>query len=104
MTNLTLPVNDYWGGMIEDGTLDWDYREVKPYWVSRMCSCPSGTTDIDVIKKSLKEFKTATFYNRSSKKRMVFEVKVVEIVGGDDYDFFNDGKYYFIIGIGKRIC
>ena len=101
MRNLTLPVNTYWGGMIEDGTLDWDYREVKPYWISRICDCPPGTTDIQTIKDNIRAFDRLVFYNRSTGKRMSFNAGQIIVVSGDDYEFLMGGKYYFIIEIKR---
>ena len=33
---LRLPVNEQWYGLIKDGKLDFDYREIKPYWTARL--------------------------------------------------------------------
>ena len=102
-TNLTLPVNTYWGGLIESGKIDWDYREVKPYWVSRICSCASGTTDVRTIAGTIRNFKTATFTNRHNGHKSVYEIRGIEVVDGTFYDFFRNGVFYFIIGIGRKI-
>ncbi len=102
-TNLVLPVNTYWGGLIERKQIDWDYREIKPYWIARFCDCASTETNIHVIEKSLRKFDTVTFMNRRTGRRMVFEVDDIIIVNGSDYKMFQYGMFYFIVRLGERI-
>lgn len=101
--NLTLPVNTHWGGLLESGRLNWDYREVKPYWVSRICTCPPTTTNKVVIEKSIRQFKTVTFANRYTGHKVSFEVKGLVVVEGSEYEFFQSGKLYFIIMLGEKL-
>lgn len=101
--NLVLPVNTYWGDIIDSGQIDWDYREVKPYWISRICSCPSGTTDIATIVKSIRKFDTVTLFNRHNGHKSVYSVDDIVVIDGSKYDLFQNGKFYFIIKLGRVI-
>jgi hypothetical protein len=42
MKILDLPLKKEWYKLIESGIKTEEYREIKPYWIKRLCSCVKG--------------------------------------------------------------
>ena len=80
---LRLPVNVGWYSLIRDGKIDFDYREIKPYWTARLKD---------------KEYDIVEFYHRFKKDIPVMRYKFEQVV------ISKIGKYpddYYIILFSK---
>ena len=77
---LRLPVNELWYNLIKDGKIDFDYREIKPYWTLRL-----ENRDYDVVE----------FYHRFKKEIPVMRYKFDKVIVGKIGAFPDD--YYIIL-------
>jgi len=84
--------------MIASGEKKEEYREIKPYWISRLCSgFPS--------KYDAKDFDIIAFKNGYSKEAPTINVKWVgmDIRQGKAEWGAEPGKEYFVIQLGDVI-
>lgn len=77
---LRLPVNEWWYGMIKDGKIDFDYREIKPYWTARLEN---------------REYDVVEFYHRFKKDIPVMRYKFEKVIIGKIGIYPDD--YYIIL-------
>ena len=77
---LRLPVNERWYALIKEGKIDFDYREIKPYWTARL-----EDRDYDYVE----------FYHRFKKDIPVMKYKFEKVIIGKIGAFPDD--YYIIL-------
>ena len=106
--NLDLTLKKEWFDMIASGEKKEEYREIKPYWITRLTS---GLTGLDVnitgnkihafpkILQNLKKFKTVTFRNGYQKDapKIVRQIESITIDTGKAEWGAIEGQYYFVI-------
>lgn len=85
MRVLKLPVNENWYKLILSGKLTFDYREIKPYWITRLDG---------------KEYDTIEFYHRFKKEIEPIRYKFKSIKK-DKLQGYNIEVY--IIEFGDRV-
>ena len=110
MSNLQLSLKTHWFEMTKSGTKTEDYREITPYWCSRLCShwYPSGSENpLDWLIK-FKDFNKNTLtlgYPKSTDTERILKLehKGIEISTGLPEWGAIEGKLYFVIKHGKRI-
>lgn len=128
MNTLKLVLKKKWFDMIASGEKTEEYREIKPYWIHRLCSnlyigghCPTTVTSHTAIFYSenahlLKNqialggmtfigFDAVTFYLGYSKNRpsMTFAIKEIVIDEGKEEWGALPGEDYFVIKLGERL-
>lgn len=100
MKVLELPLKAKWYDMIESGVKSEEYREIKPYWISRFMRRKSDGS-------LLYQFKTYThvrFRYGYTKRTMTFEIEGLDTgVGNTEWGAIPNRQMY-IIKIGKKIC
>lgn len=120
MKTLYLPLKKEWYDLIECGRKLEEYREVKPYWISRLCTFKSGrkikrltsryyADNIEILKYLLWTgeiifipYGSVQFSYGYTRRIMVFSIKRIEI-GQGSLDFgAPENKETFIIGLGER--
>lgn len=115
MRVLHLSLKAKWYDMIEIGVKTEEYREVKPYWIKRLCNefytderCITclGEHCLDCLHKfnryECKHFDAVCFSYGYTKRKMVFEIKEISIGKGNPKWGAPD-KEVFVIKFGKRI-
>lgn len=92
---LYLSLKSKWYNMIESGEKIEEYREIKSFWIRRLCS--------DEDYKEFKPFKYVTFSYGYTRRRMTFEItKISTGQGRVEWGAPIDSDI-FIISLGKRI-
>jgi len=89
---LTLPLRKEWYGMIECGKKKEEYREIKPFWTSRLVNKDG----------SIKKFKYVVFSYGYTKRRMCFECKGI-YVGGGNPRWGGGGNDVYCIKLGEKV-
>jgi len=96
--------------MIASGEKTEEYREIKPYWASRLTTLPKELTDdclnrIDECAEWTQHFWEASFRNGYSKNAPVMRFKCEYITVGLGRSEWGaePGKKYFIIKLGRII-
>ena len=114
MKILHLPLKKEWYEMIESGVKTEEYREIKPYWIKRLCdNWVSGDMFIDCINNCCEnciQTKLYNFYKYDAvkfsygytKRTMMFEIESVLIGKGKPEWGAPTDKDVFIIKLGKR--
>ncbi|MBR8535415.1 hypothetical protein KDU71_07570 [Carboxylicivirga sediminis] len=125
MKTLHLNLLRHWFDMVRNGIKEEEYREITPYWCSRLllyegihCSNDWWAWNVfhgDIIQKlqkgfdkglfTFKPFDTITFSNGYSKTRDQFEIEKLNInidTGNPDWGA-TKGKRYFVLTLGKII-
>ena len=114
MKTLYLPLKKEWYEMIESGVKTEEYREIKPYWIKRLCNnWVNGDTYVDClyhccmncIQTRLFEsfqFEAVKFSYGYTKRTMTFECKDITI-GKGKKEWGAPDNDVFIIKLGKRI-
>ena len=102
--------------MIEIGIKKEEYREVKPYWIKRLCDefytderCVTCIQDhcLECLNRngrrySCKPFDVVRFSYGYTKKTMDFEIKSI-LIGKGNSEWGAPDKEVFVIKFGKRI-
>ena len=75
MTTLCLPLKKKWYDMIESGEKCEEYREIKPYWISRLTEYKIGP-DPNMIepRRSFKPYTHVLFRYGYTKRTMLREI------------------------------
>lgn len=115
---LTLPLKAKWYEMIEQGIKTEEYREIKPYWITRLCSsmCYECSRSFfeelyrdnltqNEIEEGLSNPDISSFYGYDSvrfsygytKRNMTFRCEGKPEWGAEPE------KKYFVIKLGERI-
>ena len=115
MRVLHLVLKSKWYDMIESGIKKEEYREIKPYWIKRLCdefytdercnTC-SGEHCLECFHKfnryECKHYDVVCFSYGYTKHKMLFEIKNISIGKGNP-EWGATDKEVFIIKLGKRL-
>jgi hypothetical protein len=89
---LHLPLKAEWYNLIESGIKTEEYREIKPYWIKRLCITDSDFKHYDKVK----------FSYGYTKKTMTFLIeKISKGKGKKEWGAMDDEV--FIITLGNRV-
>jgi hypothetical protein len=89
---LHLPLKAEWYNLIESGIKTEEYREIKPYWIKRLCISDSNFKHYDKVK----------FSYGYTKKTMTFLIeKISKGKGRKEWGAMDDEV--FIITLGNRV-
>ena len=113
---LNLILKGKWYDMIESGRKIEEYREIKPYWIKRLCDgsytydrCATcnGERCLDCL-QAFKRYKynhydAVNFSRGYTKRKMMFEIKGMTIGKGIPEWGAPKNKLVFIIELGRRI-
>lgn len=89
---LHLPLKSEWYNLIESGIKTEEYREIKPYWIKRLCISDSDFKHYDKVK----------FSYGYTKKTMTFLIeKISKGKGKKEWGAMDDEV--FIITLGNRV-
>ena len=121
MKTLSLVLKRKWFDMIASGEKTEEYREIKPYWVSRLggcfkwCSqnllgfpfnrCVNCENISHLNQIASNGYDNVTFHLGYAKNRpsMTFAIKEIAINPGRTEWGAEKGKMYFVIKLGKRL-
>lgn len=124
METIHLPLKKQWYKMEESGEKKEEYREITPYWITRLCKSGNslietdrdGDYDYDRTLRNLefvishngsdvlfKKYRFAEFSYGYTRRRMTFEVKYIRIGTGKPEWGAEPNKLYFVFELGKRI-
>lgn len=93
MKILHLPMKLYWFNMVKSGEKPWEYREIKPHWISRLCVDHKGILGDEfmdkhkVISYTFKQFDivrmTAGYQKNAPTMDIEFErIEIVKPISG----------------------
>ena len=94
MKTLFLPLKKEWYEMIESGEKKEEYRNLSPYWITRLLQ-PDNTT--------FKEYTHVKFTYGYTSRSMTFEIESISIDEGKVEWGANIGWKYFVIRLGNKI-
>ena len=102
MKILKLVLKGKWYEMIESGEKTEEYREIKPYWITRLCD--EFYTDMwgHIELYNCKHFDAVRFSYGYTNKTMCFEIKSISIGVGKS-EWGAPIKGVFIIKLGKKL-
>lgn len=125
MKTLNLVLKKQWYDMIDSGQKTEEYREIKPYWESRLrdcfrwCSqtlnndglhlnlnrCKICSKNLNQIDSASNRYDAVTFHLGYSKDRpsMTFAIKEIVIDEGKEEWGALPGETYFVIKLGDRL-
>ena len=114
MKTLHLPLKAQWYEMIESGVKTEEYREIKPYWIKRLCDdWVSRDRFIDCMNNccinciqtklyNLYKYDAVKFSYGYTKRTMTFEIESITIGKGNP-EWGAPTEEVFIIKLGKRV-
>ncbi len=104
MITLHLTLKKKWFDMIASGEKKEEYREIKPYWIKRLCSEFGSNHVFEHVFRS-KKFDTVTFKNGYAKDAptLVIEWRMLVVRKGRPEWGAEPGKKYFVIKLGERL-
>lgn len=118
---LNLPLKAKWYEMIESGVKTEEYREIKAYWVQRLCVWSDGRkigkSDAESLASNISYliwgiekggilFVNCTYVKFSfgyTKRTMTFDVKGI-VLGKGNPEWGAPDKVVFIIKLGRRVA
>lgn len=117
---LHLTLKKQWWNMIESGEKTEEYREIKPYWIRRLCrywdTLENGATENKCINGGCKlrllcqhdetvctKYDYVCFHYGRTARTMCFELRWIEIGYGKPELGAPENEKVFIIKLGKRI-
>ena len=129
MTRITLRLNKHWYDLIASGIKTEEYREIKDYWTKRFClskqqgDCLPGCDaciaqhmgEVEGCQWCLEnseyvcypydevEFTMGYPKREDTSRRMVFEIKSIEIGRGEPAWGADPDHLYYVIKLGRRI-
>ncbi len=113
MKILFLTLKGHWYDMIASGEKLEEYREIKPFWIKRLCNDHPGSIGGEfmdkhkVIAYTFKTFDVVHFarggHFHPSIPKMTLECKGIEIGTGKPDWGAEPGKEYFVIKLGQII-
>lgn len=128
MKTLDLVLRKKWYDLIQSGVKTEEYREIKPYWIRRLCELrsvggrrPAMMTShlaifysknahllkyhIETHDVHFKNFDAVTFHLGYAKERpsMTFAIKEIAIAEGKEEWGAEKDKVYFVIRLGERL-
>ena len=116
MKTLDLILKGKWYDMIDAGIKREEYREIKSYWIKRLCHtrldnpfvyCVKESCCAECLNESLQDwcaypFDWVTFHRSYTNTTMTFEVESIVIDKGNPEWGAEPDKAYFVIKLGKR--
>lgn len=99
---LKLVLSDHWFEEIKSGRKTHEYRKATPFWNNRLkwfIAPKENFEGITVEEGSLVEFQKAY---RKNPERMIFEIKKITIIGGENTDLHCE-EPVFDIELGERV-
>lgn len=111
MRDLRLNLKKEWYDLIESGVKKEEYREIKPYWLTRLTTvstnkervCNRFINDPYYDDVYFKQYDTITFVYGYTKRQMTFKFEGVAIKEGNPEWGAVPGQLYFVIKIGDKI-
>jgi hypothetical protein len=115
MKTLKLTLNKQWFDLIEKGIKTEEYREIKDYWITRLCFAifdENGNQrqlikpdNIDYHRLLFKDFDFVEFTNGYSKTspQIIMECKVIEVGTGKFEWGAVENTQYFVIKLGREV-
>jgi len=101
---LKLTLKKQWFDMILSGEKTEEYREIKRYWIQRLCNEIEfeNNSSWEAVSKKYDWVEFTNGYNKNS-PRVTLEWKGLEIrTGNTDWGAI-DGEDYFVIKLGREI-
>lgn len=106
MKILYLPLKKEWYEMIEAGIKKEEYRDMSPYWFSRLSICTSLICSerncFNCQRLKFKDYDAVCFSYGYTRRRMTFECKGITIGQGRP-EWGAPDHETFIIKLGKRL-
>ena len=119
-TTLHLTLKKRWWDMIERGEKTEEYREIKPYWIRRLCrywdSLEDGATENKCINGGCKlallcrrdetvctKYNYVCFHYGRTARTMCFEIEGIFIGKGKPEWGAPENENVFVIQLGERI-
>lgn len=96
---LHLSLKKEWYDMIDSGDKKEEYREIKPFWIKRLCDNISNDVNNLVISN---KYKYVCFSYGYTRRNMTFEINRIHI-GVGNAKWGAPMCDVFIIKLGKRI-
>ena len=107
---LKLVLKHKWYDMISQGEKKEEYREIKPYWLTRIgcqalghCTPQTRCQVAEVIDICDDKFTQVQFFRGYSSTTMVYEILSITIGRGNPTQGAPQNKDVYIIKLGKRI-
>lgn len=108
---LDLPLKKEWYEMIESGIKKEEYREIKSYWIKRLCytkgNCDWGgyckLSNCSIRKGRQSDYTHIRFRYGYTKRTMLFELKGITIGKGKTEWGAPEDKEVFILKLGDKI-
>ena len=106
---LQLMLRKKWWDMIASGEKKEEYRDLKPYWLKRVCKTVGCRKDCGACQKasysnfSTKEFEEVCFHLGYTRKTMTFKIDGIVIGKGRSEWGAEGGKEYLTIKLGERV-
>lgn len=108
---LHLTLKQKWFDLILSGEKTEEYREIKPYWITRLCDLHNGSIGGDfmdvhkVAAYTFKSFQWVQFRHGYSKdsRQMLRRIESITISEGKQEWGAEPYKKYFVIKLGKQI-
>lgn len=97
MKILELPLKKEWYIMIEAGEKPEEYREIKPYWITRLLIGGYGSPNI------FQSYTHVRYRYGYTKRTMLYEIESISIGIGNPKWGAPEDREVFIIRNGKRI-
>lgn len=109
MKVLDLPLKAKWYDMIESGVKKEEYRDIKPFWIKRLCE--SFHTEFDDIVlngpsdfcNTYKHYDAVRFRYGYTNRTMLFKIESIDTNYGCVAWGASLGAVYFVIKLGERI-
>lgn len=108
MKTLHLVLKSKWYDMIASGIKTEEYREIKPYWIKRLCTCLFIGTQrcyhcqANRYVECLRNFNEVCFSRGYSDVTMTYQVKGI-FIGDGKPEWGAPNENVFIIKLGRRI-
>lgn len=83
MKILDLPLKKEWYNMIESGEKREEYREMKPYWIKRLCRCGYCAVSQCKKKRVPTDYTHVRFRYGYTKRTMLFKIDSIAIGKGN---------------------
>ena len=107
---LKLVLKHKWYDMISQGEKKEEYREIKPYWLTRIgcqalghCTPQTRCQVAEVIDICDDKFTQVQFFRGYTSTTMLYEIDSISIGEGDPAYGAPKGKDVYIIKLGNRI-
>lgn len=107
---LKLVLKHKWYDMISQGVKKEEYREIKPYWLTRIgcqalghCTPQTRCQVAEVIDICDDKFTQVQFFRGYTSTTMLYEIDSISIGEGDPAYGAPKGKDVYIIKLGNRI-